>query len=136
MPQNPVHANKITFQSTKVSISFLRSWIISTRGITLWDGNASRNVEAMTPLVNWLLLSNIRSEAVDFIENHVLHIADILHNLEVKVKCCWAIRFIRSVMPDLEVTVLKGCLDGNTRRWVERKHFIQKVQSGLVSIWE
>jgi hypothetical protein len=64
------------------------------------------------------------SESGNFIQNHLAHLADIFHDLEIEVEGCWAARLIRSVVPDLEVRVLKGFFDGDSGGWVEGKHMV------------
>jgi hypothetical protein len=76
------------------------------------------------------------SEPGNFIKNHLAHLADIFHNLEVEVEGCRAARLVRGIMPNLEVWVLKSFFNRDSRGWIEGKHMVQKVESIGVGVGE
>jgi hypothetical protein len=69
------------------------------------------------------------SESGNFIQNHLAHLTHVLHNLKVEVEGGRATRFVRGVVPDLEIWVFQSFLDRDTGGWVECKHVVQKVES-------
>jgi hypothetical protein len=76
------------------------------------------------------------SESGNLIQNHLAHLADIFHNLEVEVEGGRAARLIGGVMPDLEIWVLKSFFDRNSGRWIKRKHMIKEVERVRVGVRE
>lgn len=113
---------QILLQTLRVlSICLLRSWVLGSPATTsLRDRNGGALVQTLLTRLD----SHMLSESGNFIQNHLAHLADIFHDLEIEVEGCWAARLIRSVVPDLEVRVLKGFFDGDSGGWVEGKHMV------------
>lgn len=104
-----------------LSICLLRSWVLGSPATTsLRDRNSGALVETLLTRLN----SHMLSESGNLIQNHLAHLADIFHDLEIEVEGCWAARLIRGVVPDLEVRVLKRLFDGDSGGRVKRKHMV------------
>ena len=73
---------------------------------------------------------------VDLVQDHLAHVTHVLDDLEVEVEGRRAAGLVGGVVPDVEVGVLEGCLDGNSTRGVEGEHVIQQVQSVRVGVRE
>lgn len=47
------------------------------------------------------LNSDVLSESMYLIQDHLAHLSYILDNLEIEIEGGWAPRFVRGIMPDL-----------------------------------
>ena len=74
------------------------------------------------------LLANGSAEANNLVEDHLTHFGNFLNDLEVEVEGRGAVWLVGGVVPDMQVGVLEGLLDRDTRRWIERQHAVQQVQ--------
>ena len=83
-----------------------------------------------------LLHSNLLTEVVHLCKDHLTHLRDIIDNLEVKVECSRTGRLVRSIVPNVQITMFKRFFDGDARGRIERKHFIEQVQRVRVGIRE
>jgi hypothetical protein len=116
-----------------LSICLLRSWVLSTPAPTsLRDRNGWALVLALLAGLD----SHMLSESGNFLQNHLSHLAHVLHDLEVEVEGGRATRLVRGVVPDLEIWVFQSLLDRDTRGWVKRKHVVQEVESIGVGVGE
>lgn len=67
------------------------------------------------------------AEAVNLVENHLAHVADIVEDLEIEVEGGGAVRLVARVMPDMQVRVLECLLDADAAGGVEGEHAVQQV---------
>jgi hypothetical protein len=72
----------------------------------------------------------------DFIQDHLPHLLDILDDLKSEVESLWASRFVGSVVPDVQVWMLKCFFDCNSGRGVKCKHTVKKIESLWVCLRE
>lgn len=82
------------------------------------------------------LLPDQSPEAHYLVVDHVAHLLHVLDHLKVEVEGRRAGGLIRGVVPDVQVRMLKGLLNRDTRRRVERKHAIEQVESIGVGVGE
>ena len=75
-------------------------------------------------------------EPLDFVQDHLAHLADLLDDLEVKVEGGGAAGFVGGVVPDVQVWMLEGGLDGNPGRGVEGQHVVEQVERIRVGVGE
>ena len=80
--------------------------------------------------------SDVLSEAVDLVQNHLAHIANVVDNLKVKVEGGGTVGLVRLVVPNLEVRVLESFLNRDAGRGVEREHAVEEVEGVGVRIGE
>ena len=103
-------ALQILLQTTRstMAIRLLRSRVFRTPASpTLWNGYSWSLIRALLTRLNTHMLS----KSMHLIQNHLAHLAYVLHDLEVEIEGCRAARLVRSVVPDVEVGVLEGGLD-------------------------
>lgn len=86
--------------------------------------------------VSLRLLADGSAEADDLVENHLAHVGDFVDDLEVEIEGRGAVWLVRGVVPDVQVGVLEGLLDGDTRRRIECQHAVQQVQRVGVGLGE
>lgn len=70
------------------------------------------------------LHAHLGAEHSDLIKDQLAQLADVLHDLEVEVEGRRAPGLVGRVVPDVQVRVLEGRLDGDTRRGVEGEHVV------------
>lgn len=75
-------------------------------------------------------------EAVDLVQDHLSHVAHVVDDLKVKVEGGRAVGLVRLVVPDLEVRVLEGFFDGDTRRRIKREHAVEEIEGVGVRVRE
>jgi hypothetical protein len=76
------------------------------------------------------------AEAVYLVENHALHIGDLVDDFELEVKCCGARGLVGRIVPDLQVAVLQRLFDADTAAGVEGEKAIEQVQGVWVGVAE
>lgn len=86
--------------------------------------------------MRWYLLSYVSAETDDFVKDHLPHFLDIFNDFKVEVESGWARRLVRCIVPNMEVWVLEGVLDGNTRRRVECEHTVKEIKGIRVGVLE
>jgi hypothetical protein len=127
-------ALEILFQSrSSLPEGLLWSWVLgspSTAGLGNGDGRALGG-----GLLAWLD-ADVLSEPLDLVQDHLAHLADVLDDLEVEVEGGRAAGLVRGVVPDVQIWVLEGGLDGDSRRGVECQHLVQQVQRIWVGVGE
>ena len=96
--------------------------------LLLRSGNGGR--------VGLRLLPDDSAEAHDFVENHLTHLLDVFDDLEVEVEGRGAAGFVGGIVPNVQVRVLQGFLNGDTRSRIKRKHAVEEVESVRVRIGE
>ena len=72
-----------------------------------------------------LLYAHLLPESSHFGQDHFPHLGHILYDLEVEVEWSGTGWFIRSVVPDMQVAMLKRLLNGDSSGWIESQHLIQ-----------
>ena len=82
------------------------------------------------------LLPDMCTEALHLLENHLSHLRDILNDFKSEIKGSWAIWLIRSIMPDVEVTMLESFFNRDTRARIECQHAIKQIQCVGIRIGE
>ena len=82
------------------------------------------------------LLAHGSTEAIDLVQDHLAHLRDLLDDFEVEVEGCGAGGLVRGVVPDVQVGVLEGFLDGDAGRGIEGEHAVQEVQGVWVGVGE
>jgi hypothetical protein len=116
---------------TTASGSLLRSRILGLPRtlVVIRDGDVSLLSDLLLlGGVGLRLLADGSPEADDLVEDHLAHLGHFINDLEVEVEGGGAVWLVRSVVPDVQVGVLEGLLDGDTRRWIERQHTVQQIQ--------
>lgn len=116
---------------TTASGSLLRSRILSLPRTLLIIRNGDVSLLSDLLLLGGMglrLLADGSAEADDLVEDHLAHVRDFFDDLEVEVEGRGAVRFVRGVVPDVQVGVLEGLLDRDTRRRIECQHAVQQVQ--------
>lgn len=88
------------------------------------------------PTLATRLHANLLAEAVDLLQDHLLHLGNVLDDLEVEVEGRGAVWLVRGVVPDVQVAVLEGFLDRDARRGVEGEHAVEKVEGVGVGLAE
>lgn len=76
------------------------------------------------------------SEPVDLVQDHLAHLAHVLYDLEVEVESCGAAGLVRGVVPDVEVRVFEGGLNGDPGGRVEGQHVVEEVERVGVGVGE
>jgi len=127
---------QLTLQSTNLGLGFLRARILPLSAIVMLGDGYIPQSGLPSLHVGTRLDTHKLTEALHLIKNHPLHLSNIIDDLEMKVEGCWADRFIRRIVPDMQVTVFEGLLDGDALRRVEGKHFVQQVQRVWVRVAE
>ena len=74
------------------------------------------------------LLPDDGTEAHNFLVDHTTHLLYVIHHLEVEIEGCGACRLVRCVVPDVQVWVLQGLFNRNTRRGVECQHAVEQIK--------
>jgi len=74
------------------------------------------------------------AEAKDLLEDHFTHLTNIIYHLEIEVERRGAIRLVTGIVPDVEIWVLEGLLNADTRARVERQHAIQEIESIWIGV--
>lgn len=74
------------------------------------------------------LLPDGGTEAHDFLVDHTTHLLYVVHHFEVEIEGCGARRLVRCVVPDVQVWVLQGLFNRDTRRGVEGQHAVEQVK--------
>lgn len=64
-------------------------------------------------LLAWLD-SHVLSESLNLLQDHLAHLANIFNDLEVEVEGGGAARLVGGVVPDVQVRVFEGSLDGDS----------------------
>lgn len=82
------------------------------------------------------LLADGGAEALDLVKDHLAHVGDLIDDLEGEVEGGGAVGLVRGVVPDVQVGVLEGFLDGDTRGRVEGQHAVQQVEGVRVGLRE
>ena len=77
-----------------------------------------------------------RSEADDLVQDHLPHLSHVLDDFEGEVECDGAVGFVRGVVPDVQVAVLKGGFDADAGGRVEGEHLVEEVESVWVGLVE
>jgi hypothetical protein len=80
--------------------------------------------------------ADVLAEAVDLVEDHLAHLADVLDDLEVEVEGGGAAGLVRGVVPDVQVRVLERRLHGDPGRRVECQHVVEEVERVGVGVGE
>ena len=80
--------------------------------------------------------TNLLPEPLDLGQDHLLHLGDLFHDLEVEVERLGTGRLVRGVVPDVQVSVLESLLDRDPGRRVEGQHPVQQVQRVRVGVAE
>lgn len=80
--------------------------------------------------------TDVLSESLDFVQDHLAHLADVLDDFEVEVEGGGAAGLVGSVVPDVQVWVLEGGLDGNSGRRVKGQHLVEQVERIGVGVRE
>ena len=82
------------------------------------------------------LLPHMCPEALYLLKNHLPHLRHILNNFKSEIKGSRAIWLIRSIMPDVEVTMLESFFNRDTRARIECQHAIKQIQGVGIRIGE
>lgn len=135
-----VHALvQLALESTWGSLGFLRPRILLRRTVeVLRNGHVAGWILRRHLLLHvraWLLSDEV-AEALDFVEDHALHLRDVVDDLEVEVEGLRADGFVGCIVPDVQVLVLQGGFDGDALRWVEGEHLVQQVERVGVGVAE
>ena len=83
-----------------------------------------------------LLDPNLLSEPLNLGQDHLAHLGHIFYNFEGKVESVAAGGLIRGIVPDLQILVSEGLLDGDTRRGVEGEHLVEEIEGLRVGFGE
>lgn len=73
------------------------------------------------------LLPDNGAEADDFVVDHPAHFLDVVDDFEVEVEGCGASGLVGGVVPDVQVGVFEGFLDGNAGGRVEGEHAVEEI---------
>ena len=73
-------------------------------------------------------------ERMNLLNNQLLHPFDRVLILEAEVELCGANRFVRRVVPDLEVWVVQGLFASNSFRRIEVEHPRQEIDRERVGM--
>ena len=116
---------------TTASGSLLRSRVLGLPRtlLVIRDGDVSLLSDLLLlGGVGLRLLADGSAEADDLVEDHLAHLRHFVDDLKVEVESGGAVWLIRGIVPDVQVGVLEGLLDRDTRRRIERQHTVQQVQ--------
>ena len=122
---------QVALETPDRGLGLLRARILLSEAVVvLGDGDVAGGVLGADLLlhVGAGLDAHELAEALHLVEDHLLHLADVVHDLEVEVEGLGAHRLIRRVVPDVQVSVLQRRLNGDPLRWVERKHLVKQIQ--------
>ena len=75
-----------------------------------------------------LLHADNLPEALDLAENPALHFGDILDNLEGEVELRGALRFVGSIVPNVQIAVFECLFDRDPRGRIECQHAVEQVE--------
>jgi hypothetical protein len=115
-----IHAPmQLTLQSTNLGLGLLRARILPLPAIIMLGDRYITQGGLCALHMGPRLDTHKLTEALHLIKNHPLHLSNIIDDLEMKVEACWADGFIRRIMPDVQVAVFEGLLDGDALRRVE-----------------
>lgn len=74
------------------------------------------------------LLPNQGTKVDHLVVDHPTHILNVVQGFKVEVKRRRARRFVRGVVPNLQVRVFQSLFDRDPRRGIECQHPVQKIQ--------
>ena len=114
---------QVALEATDGGLGLLRPGILLGEAVVvLGDGHVAGGVlgEHLLLHVGAGLDADELAEALHLIEDHLLHLADVVHHLEVEVEGLGAHRLVRRVVPDVQVPVLQRRLHRDALRRVER----------------
>lgn len=132
LPNPPIQPLQIPLQIVPLPLPLLahrllRSRVLVARAVVpLGDGDLLPL--ALQALPAGGLHAHHLAEAVDLVEDHALHVRDLVHDLELEVEGGRAAGLVRGVVPDLQVGVLERLLDADARAGVEGEEAVQQVQ--------
>lgn len=121
------------------SLGLLRPRILLRHAVeVLRNGHVARGVLRHHPLLHLRagLLSDDVAEALHLVEDHLLHLADVVDDLEVEVEGLRADGLVGRVVPDVQVSVLQRGFDGDALRRVEGEHLVKQVERVGVGVAE
>ena len=102
--------------------------------------HVERKIEWNSPILTADLSSgtsmrpNLSPERMNLLNNQLLHPFDRVLILEAEVELCGANRFVRRVVPDLEVWVVQGFFASNSFRRIEVEHPRQEIDRERVGM--
>ena len=106
---------KVSFQIIALPLvldHFFGSWVMVASTVeVVRDGNSLTGLLARASTLLTRLLADVLAEPVHLSKDHLLHLADIFHDLELEVERSRARRLVGGIMPDVQVSVLKSLLD-------------------------
>ena len=83
-----------------------------------------------------LLNSHLLSEIMDLSQNHLPHLPHVLNDFKVEIEGRGAGGLVGSVVPDVQVRVLKSGFDRDAGGGVEGQHFVEQVEGVRVGVGE
>ena len=127
---------QVTLQPTYLSLRLLRPRILLLPPIImLGDGHIAQRLLRRLHMGPGLDAHEL-TKALYLVQNHLLHLANLIDDLEVEVEGGWADGLVGRVVPDVQVAVLEGLLDRDALRGVEGEHFIEQVERVRVRVAE
>ena len=125
---------EILFQArSRLPERLLRPRVLRAPGVAaLGDGDCG---SLACGLLAWLD-AHVLPESLHLVQDHLAHLADVLDDLEVEVEGGGAAGFVGGVVPDVQVWVLEGRLDGDPGRGVEGQHVVEQIERVWVGVGE
>lgn len=120
-----------------MALDFLRPRVLVAPLVcVVRDGHVLGRLSGATGGLGLGLLADMLAEAEDLIEDHFAHLLHVFDDFEVEVESRRAGGLVGGVVPDVQIAMLEGFLDGDARGRVECQHSVKEVERVRVGLRE